>query len=92
MKAHHIKMQKIITIKPLKQNKMLELFDQNSNYWLQFEESKTSIRTDVVSVLLKGTDNLSEEDKIPEETEFIMSVRDAEYLHAWLTIFLKDKV
>jgi hypothetical protein len=71
---------------------MLELFDQNSNYWLQFEESKTSIRTDVVSVLLKGTDNLSEEDKIPEETEFIMSVRDAEYLHAWLTIFLKDKV
>lgn len=71
---------------------MLEIFDRNSNYWLQFEESKTSSRTDVLCISLKGTDNLSEEDKIPEETEVIVSVRDAEFLHAWLTIFLKDKV
>ena len=93
-------MENSITIKPLKQNNMLETFDKNSNYWLQFEEAEwssdlrhTNVKLEkVLSIELKGTHELSEENKIPEDTVFIMSVRDAEYLHAWLSVFLKDKV
>ena len=79
---------------------MLELFDKNCHYWLQFEEAQwnpdwknNDIKChDVVSVQIKNTIEVPEEDKVPEETDFIMSVKDAKYLHAWLTVFLKDKV
>lgn len=74
---------------------MLELFDKNCHYWLQFEEAQWGLDgtcTDVVSVEIKNTIEVPDEDKVPEETVFIMSVKDAKYLHGWLTVFLKDKV
>ena len=72
---------------------MLELFDKNGNYWLKFEDCEWNNdgKTEyTLCVELKGTTQLKEDEQIPEETQFMMSVKDARYLHQWLDAFLKN--
>ena len=71
---------------------MLQLFDKNGNYWLEFEKAEWHNGDGLENVIcaeLRGTDKLQKEDEIPEETQFMMSLEDAEFLHSWLSVALK---
>lgn len=70
---------------------MLKIFDCNNNYWLTFEECEWGGKLKpTISVEIESTDNLPEKEKLQNETIFMMNRKDAEYLHAYLSVFLKN--
>ena len=71
---------------------MLKIFDKNNKYWIEFSKvdwwnGKTLEK--VICVESIGTYELKEDEKIPDEFQIMISLEDAEYLYAFLTVVLK---
>lgn len=76
---------------------MLELFDKNGNFWLNIEDCEWAGNhkhgdpfEKCISIEIKNTGENKKEDCVPDETTFIMSIKDAKYLRAYLDVAINN--